>query len=98
MNGLFPHQAKALAQTLEGLSPTAGIEAIPSHFLPNAVEVATVIWRQANFNDFAYPETEGDRSDFTDEERAYQTALNIVSFTNEDVRLKMAKEKAEVQS
>ena len=84
-------QAKALAETLAAMPANDGIPLIPAAYFPRAIEIARVIWRQANFNDFAFPETEGDRSEFSDEERAYQMALQVLAFGDAELRLKLAK-------
>ena len=53
--------------------------------------MATVPWRQANFNDFLYPQTEGDRSAFTKEEAVYRMKLQMLSMRDDDVRLRLLK-------
>ncbi len=84
-------QAKALESALASLNDRQGIADIPAAYFPKAKEIVTQIWRNANFSDFAFPETEGDRSDYGEEERDYNMALQIVSFTDEALRLKLVK-------
>jgi 2-polyprenyl-6-methoxyphenol hydroxylase-like FAD-dependent oxidoreductase len=48
-------------------------------YLARAAEVAQMPWRQANFNDFLYPTTRGDRSMFSDEEMQYRIRLQMVA-------------------
>lgn len=79
-------QAKELADILDSLNAEQGIDGVSEMFFPRAVDVATVIWRQANFNDLAYPKTEGDRTMFSEEEVAYNMALQILAVKDLDVR------------
>jgi 2-polyprenyl-6-methoxyphenol hydroxylase-like FAD-dependent oxidoreductase len=85
-------QVKALSEVLaaHGDRETSLAE-IAREYLPRAAEVATVPWRQANFNDFMYPQTEGDRSQFTPEEAEYRMKLQMLSMKDDDVRLRLLK-------
>jgi hypothetical protein len=46
-------------------------------------------WRQANYNDFLYPTTQGDRAMFSSEEMQYRTAVQIAALRDEVVREKL---------
>ncbi|HEY8120107.1 MAG TPA: FAD-dependent monooxygenase [Myxococcota bacterium] len=78
-------QAMALHETL---AARAGddLRAFSRRYLERAAEVARMPWRQANYNDFLYPTTEGDRSMFSSEEMQYRTALQFAAMRDEVVR------------
>lgn len=85
-------QVKAFSDVLAAHSERdTPLAEIASEYLPIAAEVATVPWRQANFNDFLYPQTEGDRSAFTKEEAVYRMKLQMLSMRDDDVRLRLLK-------
>ena len=54
--------------------------------LDAAAEVVRLPWRQANFNDFLYPTTEGDRSMFSEEEMAYRMKLGVAALKDDLLR------------
>lgn len=83
-------QVKTFSEVLaDHAGRSTSLAEIANEYLPLAAEVATVPWRQANFNDFMYPQTEGDRSQFTREEAEYRMKLQLLSTSDEDVRLRL---------
>lgn len=85
-------QVKALSDVLAAHSELdTPLSEIAREYVSAAAEVATVPWRQANFNDFVYPQTEGDRSAFTKEEAEYRMKLQMLSMRDNDVRLRLLK-------
>lgn len=85
-------QALGLKEVIEELLPTgAGLDQIAREQLSRGAAIAEVPWRQANFTDFAYPETQGDRSSFTQEEAAQRMAMQVLSMGDSELRLKLFK-------
>jgi 2-polyprenyl-6-methoxyphenol hydroxylase-like FAD-dependent oxidoreductase len=82
-------QAKALHDVLAARAPGEGLRELSAKYLTAAERVARLPWRQANYNDFLYPTTEGDRSMFTDEEMQYRTAVQLAAMRDEVVREKL---------
>ncbi len=82
-------QAKALHETLSARAPSDDLRALSQRYLARAAEVARMPWRQANYNDFLYPTTEGDRAMFSAEEMQYRTAVQIAAMSDELVREKL---------
>lgn len=83
-------QARALQEAILA-NPDSSIEAIGNDFIDRAVSIASVPWDQANFRDLSYPETVGDRTMFSDEERRRRMALELLQFVNPEIRLKLFK-------
>jgi 2-polyprenyl-6-methoxyphenol hydroxylase-like FAD-dependent oxidoreductase len=79
-------QAQALAETLSGRSGDEDLRILVGRHLDRAAEVVRMPWRQANYNDFLYPTTEGDRSMFSAEELEYRTQVQIAALKDDDVR------------
>jgi 2-polyprenyl-6-methoxyphenol hydroxylase-like FAD-dependent oxidoreductase len=79
-------QAAALAQLLAERSSGDDLDALSRRYLARAAEVARMPWRQANYNDFLYPTTEGDRTMFSAEEMRYRTEVQIAALRDDVVR------------
>ncbi len=79
-------QAQALAQTLDARAPSDDLRLLSQRYLARAAEVARMPWRQANYNDFLYPTTEGDRAMFSAEEMRYRTEVQIAALRDDVVR------------
>jgi hypothetical protein len=85
-------QVLGLKQVIDELAPSgASLAEIAKAQLKRGAQIADVPWRQANFTDFAYPETEGDRSMFSMEEAAQRMAMQVLSARDTDLRLKLFK-------
>ncbi len=82
-------QAKALHDVLAERAPGDDLRAVSHRYLARAEEVARMPWRQANYNDFLYPTTQGDRAMFSGEEMQYRTAVQIAAMRDEVVREKL---------
>jgi flavin-dependent dehydrogenase len=76
-------QAKALGEALAG---AGDLQARLEAYLREAAEVVRLPWRQANYNDFLYPTTEGDRAMFTQEEMTYRTQVQMAALRDDQVR------------
>jgi 2-polyprenyl-6-methoxyphenol hydroxylase-like FAD-dependent oxidoreductase len=72
-------QAEALADTLAARQPGDDLATLGRRYLQRASEVVQFPWRQANFDDFLYPSTVGDRSMFSEEETAYRLQLQMAA-------------------
>jgi 2-polyprenyl-6-methoxyphenol hydroxylase-like FAD-dependent oxidoreductase len=79
-------QARTLARTLAERAGGEDLRALIQRHLDAAAEVVRLPWRQANFNDFLYPTTEGDRSMFSEEEMTYRTQVGIAALRDDFVR------------
>jgi 2-polyprenyl-6-methoxyphenol hydroxylase-like FAD-dependent oxidoreductase len=79
-------QASALADTLAERRADDGIAALGARYLARASAIVQFPWRQANFNDFLYPSTVGDRSMFTAEETTYRLQLQMASAKDPFIR------------
>lgn len=79
-------QARTLARTLAERAPGEDLRTLVQRHLDGAAEVVRLPWRQANYNDFLYPTTEGDRSMFSEEEMAYRTQVAIAALKDDYVR------------
>lgn len=79
-------QAEALAETLQMRSAEDTIDELQQLHLTRAAEVVRLPWRQANYNDFLYPTTEGDRSMFSEEELTYRMQVQIAALRDDYVR------------
>lgn len=82
-------QAQALHDVLAARAPGDDLRALSRRYLARAEEVARMPWRQANYNDFLYPTTQGDRAMFSAEEMQYRTAVQIAAMRDELVREKL---------
>jgi 2-polyprenyl-6-methoxyphenol hydroxylase-like FAD-dependent oxidoreductase len=82
-------QAQALHDVLAARAPGDELRALSRRYLARAEEVARMPWRQANYNDFLYPTTQGDRAMFSAEEMQYRTAVQIAAMRDEVVREKL---------
>ena len=65
-------QADVLNDTLASRNESDSLRDVVHVYLQRAAQVARMPWRQANYNDFLYPTTEGDRSMFTEDEMNYR--------------------------
>jgi 2-polyprenyl-6-methoxyphenol hydroxylase-like FAD-dependent oxidoreductase len=72
-------QAEALADTLSGRAPEEDITSLGPRYLERAVQAVEFPWRNANFHDFLYPTTEGDRSMVPQEESGYRIQLQAAA-------------------
>ncbi|MEE4360958.1 MAG: FAD-dependent monooxygenase [Pseudomonadales bacterium] len=79
-------QARTLAHTLAERAAGEGLRTLVQRHLDAAAEVVRLPWRQANYNDFLYPTTEGDRSMFSEEEMNYRTRVAIAALKDDYVR------------
>mgnify|MGYP006270766101 CR=1 FL=1 len=79
-------QARTLAETLAARTAGDELRTLVQRHLDAAAEVVRLPWRQANFNDFLYPTTEGDRTMFSEEEMAYRTQVGIAALKDDFVR------------
>jgi flavin-dependent dehydrogenase len=79
-------QARTLAETLAARRPGDDLRTLVQRHLDQAAQVVRLPWRQANYNDFLYPTTVGDRSMFSDEEMAYRTQVAIAALKDDFVR------------
>ncbi len=79
-------QSQALAETLNSRAEGETIDVLAPRYLTRAAQAARMPWRQANFNDFLYPTTEGDRSMFTEEETQYRIALQMAAGRDHELR------------
>lgn len=82
-------QANALNEVLATRRAGDDLRALTPRYLARAAEVAQLPWRQANYNDFLYPTTEGDRSMFSAEEMQYRTAVQLAALRDDVVREKL---------
>ncbi len=82
-------QAVALHETLSSRAAGEGLRELSRRYLARAERVAQMPWRQANYNDFLYPTTEGDRAMFSAEEMQYRTAVQIAALRDDLVREKL---------
>ncbi len=82
-------QAVALNETLAARAPGETLRELGPRYLARAAAVAQMPWRQANYNDFLYPTTEGDRAMFTPEEMQYRTAVQFAAMRDAVVRDKL---------
>jgi 2-polyprenyl-6-methoxyphenol hydroxylase-like FAD-dependent oxidoreductase len=82
-------QATALHETLTARAASDDLGSLSTRYLARAADVARMPWRQANYNDFLYPTTQGDRSMFSAEEMQYRTAVQIAAMSDELVREKL---------
>lgn len=79
-------QARTLAETLAARTATDDLRTLVQRHLDAAAEVVRLPWRQANYNDFLYPTTEGDRAMFSEEEMTYRTQVGIAALKDDFVR------------
>lgn len=88
-------QAEALAETLGGRTTGDPLDVLVPRYLERAALAARLPWRQANFNDFFYPTTEGDRSMFSEQETQFRVQLQVASGRDPVVR-KLANEMSQL--
>jgi len=79
-------QAEVLFDTLNARTNGDGILALTKRHLVRAAEVARLPWRNANYNDFFYPTTKGNREMFTPEEMQYRMQVQIAATRDPEVR------------
>jgi 2-polyprenyl-6-methoxyphenol hydroxylase-like FAD-dependent oxidoreductase len=72
-------QAEALAETLAGRAADDTLRTLGQRYLDRASAAVQFPWRQANFHDFLYPTTEGDRSMIPPDETAYRLQLQMAT-------------------
>jgi 2-polyprenyl-6-methoxyphenol hydroxylase-like FAD-dependent oxidoreductase len=79
-------QAEALYDTFDARQPGDSIRELTRRHLRRAAEVARLPWRNANYNDFFYPTTKGNREMFTPEEMKYRMQVQIAAAKDAEVR------------
>jgi hypothetical protein len=79
-------QAEALFDTFNARQPGDSVLTLTRRHLARAAEVARLPWRNANYNDFFYPTTKGNREMFTPEETAYRMQIQIAATKDAVVR------------
>jgi len=79
-------QAEALFDTLAGRTPQDSLDDLTRAYLVRAAEAARMPWRQANYNDFLYPTTQGNREMFTPEETQYRMEIQIAAARDAELR------------
>ena len=79
-------QAEALFETLDTRTPEQDLQALARIYLTRGAAAARLPWRQANYNDFLYPTTTGDRSMFSEEEMNYRMQVAIASTKDAEIR------------
>ena len=79
-------QAEALFDTFNARQPGDSILTLTKRHLARAAEVARLPWRNANYNDFFYPTTKGNREMFTPEETKYRMQIQIAATKDAEVR------------
>ena len=67
-------------------SPDDSLDDLTHAYLLRAAEVARMPWRQANYNDFLYPTTQGNREMFTPEEMQYRMEIQIAASRDAELR------------
>jgi len=84
-------QAEALFDTLASRAATDSLGQLIKAYLERAASAARLPWRQANYNDFLYPTTQGDRDMFTPEEMKYRMEIQVAA-TRDPVIRKLSNE------
>jgi len=79
-------QAQALFDTLAGRTREDSLDDLTRVYLERAADVARMPWRQANYADFLYPTTQGNRDMFTAEEMKYRMEIQVAATRDEVVR------------
>lgn len=79
-------QAEALFDTLAQRAPEDSLDQLTRTYLARAAEAARMPWRQANYNDFLYPTTQGNRDMFTPEEMQYRMQIQIAAARDVELR------------
>ena len=79
-------QAHALFDTLAQRASGDSLDVLTRTYLQRAADVARMPWRQANYNDFLYPTTQGDRTMFSDDELRYRMEVQIAAARDDVVR------------
>ena len=79
-------QAQALFDTLAQRAPAESLDVLTHAYLQRAAEACRMPWRQANYNDFLYPTTQGNREMFSPEEMQYRMEIQIAAARDADLR------------
>lgn len=79
-------QAEALFDTLADRAPHDSLDVLTRAYLQRAADVARMPWRQANYADFLYPTTQGNRDMFTADELKYRMEIQVAAARDEVVR------------
>lgn len=79
-------QAEVLCNVFAERDASTPLEELGARYLERAAEVARMPWRQANFNDFLYPTTRGDRGMFSEEEMQYRIRLQMAARNDEQLQ------------
>ena len=79
-------QADALHTTLSARAANDSLRDVARHYLQRAVGAARMPWRQANYNDFLYPTTAGDRTMFSEDEMNYRMRVALAASKDDLVR------------
>jgi 2-polyprenyl-6-methoxyphenol hydroxylase-like FAD-dependent oxidoreductase len=79
-------QAQALFDTLAERGAKDSLDALTHAYLARAAEAVRMPWRQANYNDFLYPTTQGNREMFTPEEMQYRMEIQIAATRDAELR------------
>jgi len=79
-------QAEALFDTLAQRGPSDALDTLTKAYLVRAADAARMPWRQANYNDFLYPTTQGNREMFTPDELQYRMQIQIAAGRDEVLR------------
>jgi 2-polyprenyl-6-methoxyphenol hydroxylase-like FAD-dependent oxidoreductase len=84
-------QAEALFDTFGQRTANESLDILTHAYLVRAAEAVRMPWRQANYNDFLYPTTQGNRDMFAPEEMQYRMEIQIAASRDEVLR-KLANE------
>jgi 2-polyprenyl-6-methoxyphenol hydroxylase-like FAD-dependent oxidoreductase len=79
-------QAEALHDTLAARGDEHDVRSVGRASLERAAQVCRMPWRQANYNDFLYPTTTGNREMFTQDELTYRMQVQIAATRDDEVR------------
>jgi hypothetical protein len=79
-------QCEALSATLAERTDD-DVATLGRCFLARAAAVGRMPWRQANYGDFLYPTTVGDRGMFSEDEMNYRMQVQFASARDEELRL-----------
>jgi 2-polyprenyl-6-methoxyphenol hydroxylase-like FAD-dependent oxidoreductase len=79
-------QAEALFDTFAGRAPHDSLDVLTHAYLQRAALAVRMPWRQANYADFLYPTTQGNRDMFTAEEMRYRMEIQIAAARDAEVR------------
>jgi 2-polyprenyl-6-methoxyphenol hydroxylase-like FAD-dependent oxidoreductase len=79
-------QAEALFDTFAGRTPQDSLDVLTRAYLERAAIAVRMPWRQANYADFLYPTTQGNRDMFTAEEMKYRMEIQIAAARDAELR------------